>query len=42
MVYSGEVADAETVQLLQWAALRGPFPHPPERRPLTLREDFTD
>jgi nudix-type nucleoside diphosphatase (YffH/AdpP family) len=42
MVYSGEIADAKTVLLLQWAALRGPFSHPPESRPLTLRENITD
>jgi len=25
MVHDGRIADAKTVMLLQWAALRGPF-----------------
>ncbi|MFI2380178.1 NUDIX domain-containing protein [Streptomyces sp. NPDC018964] len=36
MVYSGDIADAKTIMLLQWAALDGPFSRPP----LTRREAF--
>ncbi|MDT4936465.1 MAG: hypothetical protein QOG80_136, partial [Pseudonocardiales bacterium] len=33
MVRSGEIADAKTIMLLQWAALNGPFATEPWRRP---------
>jgi nudix-type nucleoside diphosphatase (YffH/AdpP family) len=31
-IHTGAIADAKTIMLLQWAALRGPFRRPAERR----------
>jgi hypothetical protein len=31
MIRTGEIADAKTIMLLQWAALEGPFAPPRER-----------